>query len=167
MTGMSGSGKTTISRAVSKKLKAKGFLLELIDVDEYRNNITKELGFSKKDRLENIRRLGFIGRILSRNNVIAILAVINPYKEARDYLSNMNAKTVYVKCDLEELIRRDPKGLYAKAMLADDDPKKLNNFTGISDPFEEPSSPDLILDTKKEDIEESVNILYNFILNNL
>lgn len=166
MTGMSAAGKTTISRAVSKKLQAQGYKVELIDGDEYRKNVTKELGFSKDDRIENIHRLGFIGKVLSRNSVIAILAAINPYEEARQDLAGMGAKTVYIKCGLEELKRRDPKGLYELALLPDDHPDKLENFTGISDPYQEPSNPDLVIDTENETIQESVDKLYKFILDN-
>lgn len=166
MTGMSGAGKTTISRAVAKKLKSQGYKLELIDGDEYRKNVTKELTFSKKDRLENIHRLGFIGKVLSRNNVIAILAAINPYEEAREDLASMGAKTVYIKCGLEELKRRDPKGLYKRALLPDGDPNKISNFTGISDPYHPPNDPDLVIDTEYDTIENSVDKLYKFIVDN-
>lgn len=164
MTGMSGAGKTTISKAVAKKLKANGYRVELIDGDEYRRNITKGLGFSKLDRNENIRRLGFIGHVLARNDVIAIMATINPYDSARQELTGLGAKTVYIKCDLEELKRRDTKGLYHRALLEDGHPNKVHNFTGISDPFEEPSDPDLVIDTEREALQQSVDKLYHFIL---
>lgn len=166
MTGMSGAGKTTISREVAKKLRAQGYKVELIDGDEYRRNVTKDLGYSRDDRMENIRRLGFIGKVLSRNSVIAILAAINPYEEARQDLAGTGAKTVYIECGLEELKRRDPKGLYELALLPDDHPDKLENFTGISDPYQEPSNPDLVIDTENETIQESVDKLYKFILDN-
>lgn len=164
MTGMSGAGKTTISQAVAQKLRANGYKVELIDGDEYRRNITKGLGFSKSDRNENIRRLGFIGHVLARNGIIAIMATINPYDSARQELTQLGAKTVYIKCDLEELKRRDTKGLYRRALLDDGDPNKIHNFTGISDPFEEPSNPDLVIDTKQDTLHQSVDKLYHFIL---
>jgi adenylylsulfate kinase len=164
MTGMSGAGKTTISQAAAKKLRALGYKVELIDGDEYRQNVSRDLGFSKEDRLENIHRLGFIGRVLARNSVISIMATINPYVSARKNLSEMGALTVYIKCGLEELKRRDPKGLYRRALLEDGHPEKINNFTGITDPFEAPDNPDLIIDTSKESIDKSVKKLCDFIL---
>ena len=166
MTGMSGAGKTTISREVAKKLRSQGYKVELIDGDEYRRNVTKDLGYSRYDRIENIRRLGFIGTVLSRNGVIAILAAINPYEEARQDLSSAGAKTVYIECGLEELKRRDPKGLYKRAMLPDGDPDKVENFTGVTDPYQEPDHPDLVINTENESIKESVDKLYKFILGN-
>jgi adenylylsulfate kinase len=166
MTGMSGAGKTTISRAAAKKLQAQGYKVELIDGDEYRKNVTKGLGFSREDRLENIHRLGFIGKVLSRNGVIAILAAINPYEEARQDLAGMGAKTVYIECGLEELKRRDPKGLYERALLPEGHPDKIENFTGISDPYQAPDNPDLQINTEEQEIEESVDKLIKFILDN-
>lgn len=166
LTGLSGAGKTTLSRLVAQKLKKNGYLCEIIDGDEYRENITKGLGFSKADRLENIRRLGFIGRVLARNNVIAILAAINPYEEAREELTKMGARTVWVKAPLSVLTKRDPKGLYQKAMLPDGHPDKILNFTGISDEFQEPKNVDLVIDTSRCSVEEAANKLYKFILDN-
>lgn len=164
MTGMSGAGKTTISKKVAEKLQSHGYKVELIDGDQYRKNVSRDLGFSMKDRMENIQRLGFIGHVLARNNVIAIMATINPYEESRQNLKNYNALTVYVKCGIDELTERDTKGLYRRALLNDGDPEKVYNFTGVSDPFEEPKDPDLILDTENEDISTSVDKLHKFIL---
>jgi len=164
MTGMSGAGKTSISRAVAERLRRNGHKVELIDGDEYRKNVSRDLKFSQKDRLENIHRLGFIGRVLERNNVISILAAINPYESARKDLVDAGALTVYVRCSLDELKRRDPKGLYRRALLEDGHPEKVNNFTGISDPFEEPENPDIILDTENETLKQSADKLYHFIL---
>ena len=161
MTGMSGAGKTTIAKALQTILQKKGLLVEVIDGDEYREGLCKDLGFSKSDRNTNIRRLGFVGKILSRNNVITMLSAINPYDEVRQELTQLgeNVKTVFVKCDLDRLIERDTKGLYKKAISGE-----ILNFTGISDPFEEPKQPDLILDTNKETVEQSVKKLEKFIL---
>lgn len=167
MTGWSGAGKTTISQAVADKLRKNGYKVELIDGDEYRTHISKGLGFSKEGRQENIRRLGFIGRVLARNNVIAIMAAINPYEEPRAELEKEGAKTVFVRCSLETLKERDPKGLYRRALLPDGDPDKIENFTGISDPFEDPQNPDLVIETDQEDLEKSVQTLYDFIVKNV
>ena len=167
MSGWSGAGKTTISQAVAKKLRKNGYKVELIDGDEYRTHISKGLGFSKEGRLENIRRLGFIGRVLARNNVIAIMAAINPYDEARMELEAAGAKTVFVRCSLETLKERDPKGLYRRALLPPDHPDRIDNFTGISDPFEDPAGPALVLQTDKETLTESVDKMYKFIVDNV
>lgn len=169
MTGLSGSGKSTLAQAVKNRLSAKGYRVEVIDGDEYREGLCKDLGFSKEDRNTNIRRLGFVGNVLSRNKVIAIMAAINPYEEVRAELrkSAPNTKTVYVGCDIETLVERDPKGLYRKAMLPDGHPEKIEKFTGVSDPFDAPLVCDLSIDTSKEDIAESVAKLEKFILENI
>jgi adenylylsulfate kinase-like enzyme len=121
------------------------------------------LGFSKEDRNTNIRRLGFVGKVLSRNNVITIMSTINPYDNIRKELTDTcGAKTVFIKCRLEECIHRDVKGLYAKALSGE-----IQNFTGISDPFEDPVAPALVIDTAELSLEESVNNLEKFITDNI
>tara|TARA_R110002110_G_scaffold408765_2_gene630609 strand:+ start:2069 stop:2836 length:768 start_codon:yes stop_codon:yes gene_type:complete len=169
MTGMSGAGKTTLARLVQKRLKKQGVQAEVIDGDEYRLNLCNDLGFSKEDRNTNIRRLGFVAKVLARNNVVSIISAINPYDKIRGELSNTydNVKTVYVKCDLDTLKERDTKGLYHKALLPDGHPDKIYNFTGISDPFEEPSAADLEINTASEDIEISAEKLEHFIIENI
>mgnify|MGYP003133109233 FL=1 len=169
LTGMSGSGKSTLSKIVSQSLRKKGYKVEIIDGDEYRENLCKDLGFSKEDRNTNIRRLSFVSKVLSRNNVISIIAAINPYEDIREEnrKKDPNLKTVFIKCDLNTLIKRDVKGLYARAMLPDEDPEKIKNFTGISDPFEEPSRPDLIINTAEQSIDKSVKILEKFIIKSI
>jgi len=163
MTGLSGAGKTTLARAVEKKLKTKGFKVEIIDGDEYREGLCKDLGFSKEDRNTNIRRLGFVGKILSRNNVVTIMSAINPYEELRKELEETcGAKTVFIKCPVEKCIERDVKGLYAKALSGE-----IQNFTGISDPFEEPNDPALIVDTTIDELEKSATVLEAFITSNI
>lgn len=169
MTGLSGSGKTTLATHVADILRDRGFKVEIIDGDEYRKNLCSDLGFSKEDRNTNIRRLGFVGKILARNGVIAIMSAINPYENIRQEIksNDINCKTVYIKCDLETLKKRDPKGLYKRALLPDSDPNKLKNFTGISDVFEEPINPDLIIETNKEELEDSVDKLLQFVVHKL
>ena len=163
MTGLSGAGKTTLARAVEKRLKKKGFKVEIIDGDEYREGLCKDLGFSKEDRNTNIRRLGFVGKVLSRNNVVTIMSAINPYEELRKELEETcGAQTVFIKCPVEKCIERDVKGLYAKALSGE-----IKNFTGISDPFEEPHDAALIVDTTIDELEKSATVLETFITSNI
>ena len=168
MTGMSGAGKSTIAFGVQRVLKEMGHNIEVIDGDEYRNGLCSDLGFSKEDRNTNIRRLSFVGKVLSRNNVICIMSAINPYDDIRREVKENNPleKTVFVDCDIETLVGRDPKGLYRRALLPDGDPDKIHNFTGISDPFESPVNADLIINTKEESVEESIRKLISFIFKN-
>jgi len=166
LTGMSGAGKSTIANFVSQKLRTK-FKVEIIDGDEYRLNLCNDLGFSKKDRNTNVRRLGFVGRILARNGIISIMSAINPYDDIRNELNSYDCtKLVYIQCPLSVLKNRDPKGLYYRALLPEDHINHISNFTGISDPFEEPSAPDLIINTENLTIEEASNILEEFIIKN-
>jgi len=166
MTGMSGAGKSTVAQAAAKKLRQQGLMVEVIDGDEYRAGLCNDLGFSKEDRNTNIRRLGFVSKVLARNNVVSIIAAINPYDSIRQELGDLgnNVKTVYVRCDLDTLKQRDTKGLYKRALLPDGDPNKVHNFTGISDPFEEPTCPDLVLETNHESQEHSIAKLERFIM---
>ena len=168
-TGLPGSGKTTIANLVKTKLARQGISIEVIDGDEYRKTICKGLGFSYEDRVENLRRLGFIGKLLLRNKVISIISAINPYENIRRELSesSKSVKTVWINCSLETLIQRDPKGLYKRALLPDGHPDKVLQFTGISDLYENPVSPDLILNTDQESPEESSNRLVEFIFKNI
>ena len=169
LTGLSGAGKTTLSLGVQQPLQALGYKVEVIDGDEYRRHLCSDLGFSRADRIENIRRLGFVGLTLARQGIIAILAAINPYREARQALQAQGplVKTAYVSCPLNVLQQRDVKGLYQRALLPEDHPRRLNNFTGISDPYEIPEHPDLLLNTDMETEAESAQRLVRFILNNL
>jgi adenylylsulfate kinase len=169
MTGLSGAGKTTIAGNVKKALELFGYPVEVIDGDEYRQNLCKDLGYSKADRNENVRRLAFVGRKLCAFNVIVILAAINPYEAIRAEIKGQSdkAKTVWVNCDLDTLIRRDTKGLYSRALLPDDHMDKLHNLTGINDHFDIPVNVDLKLDTHLESPEASVQKLLDFILENI
>ena len=165
MTGLSGAGKTTIASKVKEQLQKLGYNVELLDGDTVRKNISKGLGFSKEDRCENIRRIGFVADLLTRNNIIVIIAVINPYEEIRQELKrNYAAKTVWIKCELEILKQRDTKGLYIRAFLPENHPEKINNLSGVNDIFETPKNADLIVDTGIESIEQSVEKVLNYIL---
>lgn len=168
LTGLSGAGKSTIAYLTAEALQKQGYQVEVIDGDVYRKALCKDLGFSKQDRLENISRLFFVGQTLVRFGVIVLLAAINPYEELRQKnRRNPYVRTVYLQCPIEELIRRDPKGLYQRALLEDGNPEKILNFTGISDAYEVPESADLILHTCSETVEESKNKLLAFIKDNL
>jgi adenylylsulfate kinase len=168
MTGMSGAGKSTMTFKAATILREMGHNVEVIDGDEYRMGLCSDLGFSKKDRNANIRRLSFVGKVLSRNSVICIMSAINPYDDVRKEVKDSNdlCKTVFVKCDLNTLIERDPKGLYRRALLPKSDPEHIPNFTGVSDPFEDPTDADLTIETGLESIDTSVKTLVDFILEN-
>jgi adenylylsulfate kinase len=168
-TGLSGSGKTTIAAIVKKKLDTKSINIELIDGDDYRKTICKGLGFSYEDRIENLRRLGIVGKLLLKHNIISIISAINPFEGIRKELSESSTKvkTVWINCGLDTLIKRDTKGLYKRALLPNDHPDKVFQFTGISDLYENPINPDLILYTDRETPEESANRLVEFILKNI
>lgn len=169
MTGLSGAGKSTIANETKKLLLANGIKTEIIDGDEYREIICSDLGFTKKDRIENIKRLSFVGGLLLRNNIVVIMSAINPYELSRREVERkyLLVKTVWVNCSLEVLIQRDTKGLYKKALLPDTDIRKITNLTGINDPYEMPVAPALIINTEKESIKESAEKLYQFILNSI
>ena len=166
MTGLSGAGKSTISQAAKDILTELGYKVELIDGDDYRRHLCRDLGFSKADRLENIHRLGFVGLTLAKHGVIAILAAINPYEEARAALRQKSplVKTVFGDCPLSITSERDTKGLYRKALLPNDHPEHIGHFTGISDPYEPPLNPDLTIQTASLSVDESVKRLVDFIL---
>lgn len=164
LTGLSGCGKTTISNAIKLLFEAKGIHIEILDGDKYRQTLCKDLGFSKADRLENIRRLGNLAHSLTNRYPVVVIAAINPYEEARSELKlKYDAKTVWINCELDSLILRDTKGLYKRALLPDTDPDKIFNLTGVNDSFETPLNFDLKLNTHLESIDESVTKFYNFI----
>lgn len=152
-TGLSGSGKTTLARMVEKELRARGMKVEVLDGDIIRQNLSKGLGFSKEDRDTNIRRIGFVCQLLTRNGVVAIASAISPYREVRDENRQRIGRyvEVYVEAPLEVLIERDVKGLYKKALAGE-----IPNFTGISDPYEPPLNPEIVVHTAEETPEESV-----------
>jgi adenylylsulfate kinase len=166
--GLSGSGKTTLAKSAKCFFDAKKINIEIIDGDEYRKSLCADLKFSRKDRTTNIRRLAFVAGKLAKYDVIPIISAINPYEQIRQEIANQysNVKTVYIKCNIQELIRRDTKGMYSKAFLPDDDIYKINNLSGINDLFELPVDPDLVIETDNESIFESSQKLINFIENN-
>lgn len=168
MTGLSGAGKSAIANMVRNRLLALKKNVEIIDGDVYRKSLCSDLGFSGEDRIENIRRLGFVASILARNNVIVIIAAINPYEIARiENKDRYDSRLIYVRCGIEILIQRDTKGLYQRATLPDNHPDKIHNLTGVNDVFEIPQSPDLILDTDIERVDDSVQKLVDFVLENI
>jgi adenylylsulfate kinase len=152
-TGLSGAGKSTLAEALEPVLRQRGHKVEILDGDVVRTNLSKGLGFSKEDRDTNILRIGFVAHLLSRNGVAVISSAISPYREVRDQNRALigDFVEVYVKCSIEELTRRDVKGLYEKALRGE-----IPNFTGISDPYEEPLQPEVVVDTERETVEESL-----------
>jgi len=156
-TGLSGAGKSTVSTLLHRRLCAAGAKVELLDGDVVRTHLSKGLGFSREDRDENIRRIGFVCELLSRNGVIAIAAAISPYREIRQSVRARipNFVEVFMECPMDVLIERDVKGLYKRALAGE-----IEHFTGVSDPYEPPESPELILDSSRESPEQSVDRLW-------
>jgi len=152
-TGLSGSGKSTLSEVIEQHMKTLGRNVEVLDGDIVRTHLSKGLGFSREDRDTNIKRIGFVCNLLTRNGVICISAAIAPYREARDWARKEigNFVEVYVRCPIDVCRQRDVKGLYKLV-----DEGKIKNFTGVDDPYEEPLHPELIVETDKETVEESV-----------
>lgn len=153
-TGLSGSGKSTLSKRVEEILLERGMKVEVLDGDVVRTNLSKGLGFSKEDRDINIRRIGFVCHLLTRNDVVAIAAAISPYRAIRDENRKLIGSfvEVFCKCPIPILKDRDPKGLYEKALRGE-----IKGFTGVDDPYEEPLNPEVIVETDKESIDQSVN----------
>ncbi|MGH7936084.1 MAG: adenylyl-sulfate kinase, partial [Chthoniobacterales bacterium] len=155
-TGLSGAGKSTLANLVAAELRNRGQRVEILDGDEVRTNLSKGLGFSKEDRDTNIRRIGYVCNLLARNGVIAISAAISPYRDVRDEVRGLHQRffEVFVKCPLDTLVERDVKGLYKKALKGE-----IANFTGVSDPYEDPLNPELVVETHVETREESLQRL--------
>ncbi|ABU82148.1 adenylyl-sulfate kinase [Ignicoccus hospitalis] len=167
LTGLPGSGKTTLAKRVAKKLSEMGYRVEVLDGDWVRKTINPDAGFTKEERALHLKRVAWIARLLARNGVVVFCSFVSPYRDVREEVKRIVSEEVpfyeiYVKASLEECIRRDPKGLYKKALKGE-----IKNFTGVSDPYEPPESPDLVLDTEKEDVEESEKKLLNFVLEKL
>jgi adenylylsulfate kinase len=152
LTGLSGSGKTTLAKLFEQELRAQGIRIERLDGDVVRQSLTADLGFSKEDRDKNIQRVTFVAKLLSRNDVGVVASFISPYRTTRDWVRSevTNFIEVFVECSLEECIRRDAKGLYAKALAGE-----IPEFTGVSDPYEAPVNAEITVNTAEESIEES------------
>ncbi len=160
LTGLSGAGKTTISLALERQLRERGLYVERLDGDTVREGLTRDLGFSKEDRDKNIERVTFVARLLSRNGVGVIAAFISPYREARQKVREQttNFIEVHVNASVEVCASRDVKGLYAKALSGE-----LKNFTGVSDPYEAPENPEIIVNTGDETLEQSVDKIITYL----
>jgi len=160
-TGLSAAGKSTIAHGVEKKLFGLGIRSYVLDGDNVRHGINSDLGFSREDRKENIRRIVEISKLLVDGGLIVLASFISPFKEDREYvrkcLSGDNFYEIYVKCSIQECQKRDPKGMYDKARKG-----IIKHYTGVSAPYEEPESPHLIIDTEKYDIADSIKLVLNY-----
>ena len=164
LTGLSGAGKSTLAQSLVPQLHNAGLKVEVLDGDEVRKKISQGLGFSKEDRDTNIRRIGYVSRLLARNGVVVISAAISPYRKTRDEVrSSIEADgaqfvEVYVKCPVSVLAARDVKDLYRKALAGE-----IQKFTGVSDPYEEPIAPDITVETDLETIPESTRKIISYL----
>lgn len=160
LTGLSGAGKSTIAAALTERIAQTGQGVEVLDGDEVRTHLSKGLGFSREDRDTNILRIAFVASLLTRHGVAVITAAISPYEQARMQAREMigDFVEVYVHCPIDELVRRDVKGLYAKAIRGE-----IGHFTGISDPYEVPRHPDVQVDSSTETVAESVDRIYAYL----
>lgn len=153
LTGLPGSGKTTIVRQLENLLKERGARLEVLDGDDVRRNLSPDLGFSKADRESHARRVVYLSKLLSRNGIIVLVSLISPYRKFRAFAREQiqDFVEVFTKCPLETCIKRDPKGLYRKALAGE-----ISDLTGLQDVYEEPLDPEVTVETDKESVEDSV-----------
>lgn len=163
MTGLSGAGKSTISELLVSKIRTLDTKVEVLDGDIVRTNLSKGLGFSKKDREINLLRIAFVYRLLSRNGAIAIAAAISPYDSVRKKIRELDPSLIeiYINAPLEKCIERDVKGLYTKALSGE-----IQHFTGISDPYEPPEDADIEVNTDRESPDESTSKIFVWLVNN-
>ena len=163
-TGLSGSGKSTLTHRLEQEFRARKYKIEVLDGDVVRTNLSRGLSFSREDRDTNVRRIGFVCDLLSRNGVIAISAAISPYQSIRDECRALVEShgaafvEVFTRCPLDELVARDTKGLYKKALAGE-----LQNFTGVNDPYEEPQNPELLIETDKVAIDDAVQTVLRYL----
>ncbi len=159
-TGPPGAGKTTLAERLMTIFIEGGRRVEMLDGDEIRKGLSRDLGFSKEDREKHNERVIFVAKLLSRNGVVTLVPLISPYREVRMKARNeiSNFIEIYVKCPLDILIKRDPKGLYKKALAGE-----ITNLTGLQAPYEEPLSPEIAIDTNTQTVEESVNTILNYL----
>ena len=162
-TGLSGAGKTTIAHVVEETLRKAGKKVEVLDGDVVRTNLSKGLGFSKEDRDTNIRRIGFVAQLLTRNGVPTITAAISPYRSVRDEVRKSIGAghfiEIYVKASLDTVIKRDVKGLYEKAIKGE-----IKAFTGVSDPYEAPLNAEIVIDTDTENAQQASDRIWNYLI---
>jgi len=153
LTGLSGAGKSTLAEGLVAHLREQGAKVELLDGDVVRTNLSQGLGFSREDRDTNIRRIGFVTELLTRNGVIVVVAAISPYRSAREDVKRKIPRfvEVHVDCSIEVLTARDTKGLYKRALAGE-----LGNFTGISDPYEPPLNPCVVIQSDRESVDEGL-----------
>lgn len=163
LTGLSGSGKTTISIPLVEKLREMGLRVQRLDGDVVREKLTPDLGFTKEDRDKNIERVTFVAELLVRHGVLTVCAFISPYRAERQYVrkETVNFVEVFVKCPLEVCEDRDVKGMYAKARAGE-----IKNFTGISDPYEEPENAEIVVDTSQMTLEDEVDTIIDYLRGN-
>lgn len=161
-TGLPCSGKTTLSRKTEKYFQDKNLPVQRLDGDLVRKTISSDLSFSKKDRDTNIKRISYVSQMLAQNGVNVVVAFVSPYQKMRDFARSLcdrgNFFEIYVKCSVEKCIKRDLKGMYAKALRGE-----TKDFTGVQDPYEEPKNPDLVIETEKESEEESEKKIFDFL----
>ncbi|MBZ0135283.1 MAG: adenylyl-sulfate kinase [Planctomycetes bacterium] len=164
-TGLSGAGKSTLAEEISRRLHDGGVGHEILDGDVVRTNLSKGLGFSREDRDTNILRIGFVAELLTRHEIPVITAAISPFRTTREEVRRNIGKDrfieVYVEASLDELVRRDVKGLYAKALHGE-----IKNFTGVSDPYEAPTDPQISVNSETQSVEESADVIWNYLLAN-
>lgn len=163
--GMSGVGKTTLANLTKAELEARGKKVEIIDGDEFRKTISNGLGFSIEDRIENVRRMFEVAKILSRNDIITIISAISPIDSIRQYYRDQlpDLKLVWLKCGIETLIKRDGKDLYRRALLNDGEVGKITNLTGVNDTFDIPAKVDLIIDTGLKSPQDALSSMLSLI----
>ncbi|MCK4299073.1 MAG: adenylyl-sulfate kinase [Planctomycetes bacterium] len=162
MTGLPGSGKTTIALDVEERLKAMGKNVEILDGDEVRKGLSSDLGFSKEDRQQHAKRVTFVAKVLTRNDVIVLVGLISPFKAFRQYARDEigDFLEVFVDTSLDECIRRDPKGLYKLALEG-----KIKDLTGLQDPYEAPEDPELVIPTEDVTVEQSADMVMDSLRN--